>query len=323
MARHRDAKLSVRQRYRGPKRNGLKKGSNRSGKLVTKPKTSSVVKVVRSILSYLPGQTAIQPLADIIFKGLGYSSAVTVTLSEDGEKNFNAAVNVVGLMSSTLIRSRDLVAFASNSIRAEQNEVYKGASFSTKIDIIHVLNLEVSLRNTSPVGTKTGNWAAWLKLIKHDKQSGDPHPYTYKDLSEMSFATVATAREDIVLRVPKFHPHWKCGRELLLEDVIAILYIGFEDLNREKYADFSASDFSCSGTISSNFVVLAEHPGNYAKTGNYKMEDQFADYDYLVYGNQVKYKVKSTKTQEYDNKEFISGKIKDESSEEETRMVVI
>lgn len=322
MARRREVRYVIRRRrIRKPKRLQRRK-SVRSSKLVTKPKSSSVVKVVRSILSFLPGQTVIQPLADMIFKGLGYSDTVTCA-SHDGGENFQAAVSVVGLVSCTSVKVQDIVAFASNSVRTEKNEVYEGAKFKTKISVVRMLNFEISLRNTTPVGTKTGNWAAWLKLIKHEDQGKDDHIYTYKDLSEMSFATVATAREDIVLRVPRFHPHWKCGRELLLTDTVAVLYVGFEDINRNVYTNFTSSDFCCSGTISSSFVVLAEHPGNYPKEGSYKMKDVFSSFDYLIYGNGNKYKVKSTKVQRHENKMYIRGKVKVEVEEEEDDMVVI
>lgn len=265
-----------RQRRRIP----IKRKSLKLSKVKATTTGNPIVKAVRSVLSYLPGQAVVGPLADLAFKIFGVTSSVPKTAG-----TYNA-VNIVGCYAAVNITVGDLIAFSENSTRSESGEIYKGASAKTKIQTVKMLALAISIRNTTPLGTKEGNWAAYFRPIKSSKTKSDRTIYTYKNIVELVGAKNATAREDIVLNINRFPTYWLCGRELAIADVIGILYIGFEDLNRIAYTDLTSKEFSCSATISSEMLILENLPGNGLATFDYDLDDKYSYYTHhLVVGS--------------------------------------
>jgi hypothetical protein len=114
---------------------------------VTPSKSSPFVTAVRSLLSNLPRQADIKPLADIAFKAYGFSTSVTIT----GNQVQATTTSLVGFYSATAICVRDLIAFANTSFRSEAGEVYAGAQAQSKIDIVKILNMQIAIRNTTTI----------------------------------------------------------------------------------------------------------------------------------------------------------------------------
>lgn len=257
--------------------NSRRRRATLASKTTTLNRPPSLVSTVRSILSYLPGQSVIKPLADFIFKGFGYTASGKVSAL-----NFSGNVSFVGLYAKAQLRVSDLIAFERSSVRSETGEVYDGASFKTKIQYVKLMELELVLRNTTPSGKKTGNWSAFIRVFKHVDQLKDDVVYSYKDICEMPGAKTATASENIVIKILNFPPHWYCGRELELSNVFATVHIGFEDLNRINYVEFTSDDFSCSGTISAKFKVLGVCPGESTIASYYDIKDCYSNHDMTV-----------------------------------------
>jgi hypothetical protein len=214
----------------------------------------------------------IKPLADIAFKAFGFTNLAIRVKDNDGEAT---NVQMVGLYSATVIRVRHLLAFANTSVRFESGEIYAGASAKSKIDVVKLLSMNIAIRNTTPVSDKQGNWAAFLRLVKSGTMATFKGAYTYKSILEFPGARSATAREDLKIVIPRFLSYWKCGRDMDLDDVIGILFVGFEDLNRKDYGDFTAGDFSCSVTEGCDMLVLNTKPGNYMNTFTYALDDGY------------------------------------------------
>jgi hypothetical protein len=63
------------------------------------------------------------------------------------------------------------------------------------------------------------------------------------------------------------------------------LFVGFEDLNRKDYGDFTAGDFSCSVTVSSEMLVLNVKPGNDMNSFGYDLDDAHSHTHHVTDGS--------------------------------------
>jgi len=117
-----------------------------------------------------------------------------------------------------------LIAFANTTTRSESGEVYEGALAHSKIDAVKLLNMQIAIRNTTPISEKQGNWAAFFRLVKTKDMVKYDKTYTYKSICEIPGAKCATARKDLVLNFPRFPPYRLCGSEIILEDMIGNLF---------------------------------------------------------------------------------------------------
>lgn len=256
------------------KRNASRRRINRQ---TNRTVISPFVKCARTLLSFLPGQTVIKPLADIAFKAFGLTSSSTIT-----GQHFSAAnVNFVGVYSASQITVRDMLAFSSVCERDEDREIPVGSQARTRVQTVKMLRLAITLRNTTPTSSKQGNWAACFKpFISGEDNVTAATPY--KTLCEMPSAKTAKASQDIVLTIAKFPLYWRCGREMSYNDIIGTLYIGFEDLNRTSYVEITSDQFSCSATIACDVKILVALPGSQKNTFGYNIHDGYSNFSHHV-----------------------------------------
>jgi hypothetical protein len=204
-------------------------------KATTSTTSSPFVTAVRSLLSYLPGQSVIKPLADIAFKAFGFTNLSFKIKDSNIEAR---EVQMVGLYSATILRVRHILAFANSTTRSEAGEIYQGALASYKIAVIKILSLSIAIRNTTPISDKQGNWAAYFRPVKSKSMAALFSTYTYKGILEFSGAKSATAREDLKINISRFPSYWMCGREM---ELVKNLKKNFFKLYKNKLRSLSLS----------------------------------------------------------------------------------
>lgn len=230
---------------------------------------SPIVTAVRSLLSFLPGQSVISPLADFAFKYFG------LTTTDLGSNFSDVKVSMVGLYAAIPLRVRDLIAFSPAATRSEHGEIYRGGVATTRVALVKALWLKVDIHNTTPRGTKQGNWAAVIRPnLGYDETKFSA--FTFKVISDTPGAIVLSADRDISLAINSFPPYWTSGRELQMDEVVATIYIGFEDLNRTAYTEFKSDDFSCTVNSAAGFRILASSPGSASQRYFYDIQSVYS-----------------------------------------------
>lgn len=250
---------------------------------VNKP-VNPIVSGVRSLISYLPGQSIIKPLADFCFRGFG------LLLSTDAPTK---KVNIImtGLTGACFIKPADVFAYSDYAIRKELGDNPNGAFFDSCVLSVKMINLEVEVRNIAPQGTRQGTWSAVLIPIKTQKdlnywkavEQGDDL-LSYGDIVSFPFSKTTSSATTLRMNLRFNNMQDLCSRDVSLTDKVAVLLIGYNEANRTDYGLITSTEFSTAISIKGTMKIKAMRSNRLPETTGFGI-DRITDADQFIIWN--------------------------------------
>lgn len=264
--------IAVKQR-----RTGMKK---RTSTTVNAPFQSALLSFARTLISFLPGNSVIQTIADFGFKALGVTDAVS-SVNENGQIKNVADVQVIGTCAMFDIDTSDVLAFT-NRITPD----FQKKEFFTPITAVKMRFINFKVINTTPSSTKQGQWAAAFIPYKNSLSSGiwNGHNkiFTFQKICQLPGARIGNASQPLFLRYAFKNPNDYGTRVQTLSSAFGRIVIGFEDYQRKSYKALDASEFQCSVEITGSMKAWQGLPlGEKLKAG-YKIVDKLATPDQML-----------------------------------------
>lgn len=239
----------------------------------TNKTTSPIVTATRTIVSLLPGtvQAVVRPLADFIFRGFGLGTGVSG--SKDGPYKLEASFT--GLANAMVISPCILLAFCDRAIRQESYDIITGAQFSTNIASVKTKSVVAVIRNVAANSGRRGYWAA--VFIEYGSQV-DHSMWLKRSLGFREIRNIPGSVSGLCCTDLRLN--WRPRRDSFAASAvplgtrIGLLAIGFENLDRSGYAEFSSDDFGCTVALSGQFQIVEWMPNNSAMSMTYSVETQ-------------------------------------------------
>lgn len=237
----------------------------------------------RTLLSYLPGQTVVKPVADFVFRGLGLSSAKLDTT--DGNVT-DILVSLTGCGALVRLYVSDLLSGSREVVRYTSQQ-----KIETTVSAVRLHVLRVCVINPTPSGTRQGQWCAAFVPEQDEQTEIFPKerrlPMQFRDICQLPGAVIGPASRTLTV-THRFRPTSgdRCAFSLGPGQSFGWLVITFEDLNRETYHEFKPSEFQCSVELSGQMTAYHSFGNNLVSSFSDTVQDYLKGDDF--------YSVKST-----------------------------
>lgn len=198
---------------------------------------------VRTLTSFLPGQTVVRPVVDIILKALGLISAVTVS----GE-TITATLRPIGLSANIPINFGNLMCECKNLGLQGLNS--RGLPMlQTNYDTGRVLRMIVTAEPTAKSSERSGDWAMAVVPIKQiaDRTAVTGITPNFEDLKNIPGAKFGPATRSLsVLWIPNVARDSAAAMNQNFGDygALASVLLAYSQEARASYGDFSPDAFS-------------------------------------------------------------------------------
>lgn len=218
-----------------------------------------LAKGVRTLTSFLPGQSVIKPLVDFGLKTFGLATAVSIA---DG--TMDATVTVVGVGSCFLISLKDII-FNDVKLGVRSNAANGRHDLMTNFSDGKLLNLRIHVERSDPYSSSVGRWGIGFLPFRTAadesfyKSAANKVP-GFRDLDDIPGAVIGTARTlDLNFRT-------KIGRDgilalpLPLASSVGMVMIAYDNVNRTIGGEVQAGEFACVVTISGAVMLSRPQP---------------------------------------------------------------
>lgn len=200
-----------------------------------------MVKGIKTLLSSIPGATALSPLADIMFSSFGLSNSYSYA-----NGTVDATASIFGLCSCTGLTYANILAHAPNVAR----NTGKGPRivFDSPFDDAKLISVSFTILPQGKIDTRNGKWAAVFIPVRSSLDvNGIPKEYKPMTLGELTkLPGSVTNAADRPLRLT-YSPTAEDGYAFQFNPISSIfgyLIIGFTQELRVSWADFDANEFS-------------------------------------------------------------------------------
>lgn len=256
MARSRRKNKSRPKKRRRPATRRPNRRTNRQSNPQATSGGGLVVKGVRTLVSYLPGNSIFSKIADFGLKAFGFSEA-------DHPKNnvFQGEVYFTGLGGKVLLKYTNILVGSKAGVR-QPNTFSNGAlhtQWATDYKEARLISLLISVRPIGPESARGGEWTISFapfyssddeQLWKVDK--GVPDDVSIR---RMPYSVTSAANQPLAIRYRprpsdgfafQFHP---------IDTLFGCLCIRFDDPGRNTHIEFKPSDFSMDCVITGTVEV--------------------------------------------------------------------
>ena len=198
---------------------------------------------VRTLTSFLPGQTVVRPVVDTILKALGLISSIAVS----GE-NITATLKPIGLSANIPINFGNLMCECKNLGLQGLNS--QGLPMlQTNYDTGRVLRMVVTAEPTAKVSERSGDWAMAVVPIKQiaDRAAVTAVTPNFEDLKNVPGAKFGPATRSLsVLWIPSVVRDSIAAMNQNFGDygAVASIMLAYSQEARASYGDFSPDAFS-------------------------------------------------------------------------------
>lgn len=255
---------------RSTPRNARRPTSRRTRPKVSSPATgfgTVVAKGIRQLTTFIPGQPIVRPVVDFIYRALGLSTDFTI----GQESKISGTFAVLGLTARLFIKPQMLL---SESRNIGLQSITQG-KIQTKINFRTAVFRYIKFTLT-PVGKRSdckGMVAmAYLPLQTVDSVSTytDARWASFENVSQMAGSIYGYAGRPLNL---KWTNRGQDGfsslpQDLYLNNTCGVLFIAFNDENRETYTDISPSEFASQVTISCTANMGSHETADFGTAGS-------------------------------------------------------
>lgn len=294
-------RVKTKRRFSIPRRGG--RGKPRSVRTPRSVRNSRVTKVpgitgliakgVRTLTSWLPGQSVIKPMVDFGLKTFGFAETFQVSGS-----NAKASVKVIGVGANFVLCIKDVV-FNDARMGARTNESAGRHNLITNYSDGRLLHLRLRAERSDPASSSVGRWGMAFLPFRSAKDKDFYRSYqlvpSFRDLDDIPGAAIGSARSlEINFRV-------KQGRDgilampMPLDQEFGVVYIAYDNLNRAEAAEVAASEFGCIVTVSGAAAMSRPQPfGGYSSFSD-SIVDNLDTFEMTVVTNKAeKYNITKT-----------------------------
>lgn len=250
MAGNRSIRATINARRRGPRVMRRQTNPIRRRRNIRKTAPSSSTSIgglvatgVRTLTSFLPGQTVVRPVVDTILKALGLISAIS--LSGD---NITATLRPIGLSANVPINFGNLLCECKNLGLQGINQ--QGLpTLTTNYDTGRVLKMIVTAEPTAKVSERSGDWAMAVVPIKQiaDRPVISSITPNFEDLKNVPGAKYGPATRSLsVLWIPNVNRDSIAAMNQNFGDygALACIMLAYSQEARSSYGNFSPDAFS-------------------------------------------------------------------------------
>lgn len=198
---------------------------------------------VRTLTSFLPGQTVVRPVVDTILKALGLVTAVTVS----GD-NITATLRPIGLSTNVAINFGNLMCECKN-LGLQGLNAQGLPMLQTNYDTGRVLKMIVTAEPTAKSSERSGDWAMAIVPIKQIKDRAEITAVTpnFEDLKNIPGAKFGPATRSLsVLWIPNVARDSiaAMNQDFGNYGAMACIMLAYSQEARSSYGDFSPDAFS-------------------------------------------------------------------------------
>jgi hypothetical protein len=228
--------------------------------MVNRP-PNPIVRAVRNIIPLLPGSKYITPLADFVFRGFGLYKGTT--------NQVQATFYMTGMSALFSIAPKDTFAFPNYVYRKEGYDIVEGAYFSTTVNTVRMVNLQVEISNQGKLMGRQGRWSAAVIPYKTQEtktrvESWKDKQLSYKNITSLPYSVTGLTTTPIGIGYRFRKPDELCWRDLSMTDQYCAIAIAFEDLSREDYTKLTTDDFGCSIDVKTVMRIVNYESGRNA-----------------------------------------------------------
>lgn len=290
MARFRTKADKIAGRRR-PRKTIARRGRRTSDTRVARPSTSSgfgglVAKGIRTLVSWLPGQSFIKPISDLFFNAFGIAQKVSFL----SESNYTAEFYITGLTSRQTLNPTDiLVETTTHGVRTigEDGKPLVLMNYSEA----RIRTLKITATPTNKVADRQGMWTMafvpFRNAMDQKAYSGDAVA-TFDTVRLMPGSVTKAASQSLTL---SYSPKVTDGTAFTFTDLArsadsvetGVMFISFEQANRSSYTQFDPSEFACSVSVSGQ-VELRRPPQTTSYTTATPVTPQGYEYKEKCYG---------------------------------------
>lgn len=236
----------------GPLRRRLPRGkaNNRRRKNIRKTGPSSSTSIgglvatgVRTLTSFLPGQTVVRPVVDVILKALGFLTSVSMS-----SETFQATLRPIGLSTNVPLNFGNLMCEC-KSLGLQGINRQGLPQLTTNFDTGRVLKMIVTAEPTAKMSEKSGDWAIALVPLKQiaDQSALSGSSPNFEDLKNMPGAKYGPANRSLsVLWIPNVTRDSTAAFNQNFGNYTGFCYLmmAYSQEARSSYGNFSPDAFS-------------------------------------------------------------------------------
>lgn len=198
---------------------------------------------VRTLTSFLPGQTVVRPVVDCILKALGLVSSIVVS----GD-NITATLKPIGLSVNVPLNFGNLMCECKN-LGLQGLNTQGFPTLQTNYDTGRVLRMIVTAEPTAKMSERSGDWAMAIVPIKQiaDRQTITSIIPNFEDLKNVPGAKFGPATRALsVLWIPNVVRDSAAAMNQNFADygALACVLMAYSQEARASYGDFSPDAFS-------------------------------------------------------------------------------
>lgn len=222
---------------------------------------STLVAGTRSLLSVLPGNKLLTPIADMLFTALGFTSQRLTT----GNGLYNGVIGFTGLSTFTGITLANIISRSPIIARSGVQSDKKGLEFYTPFTDGKLLELTVNAQVANIQQQRSGKWGMAFIPVR-DEEDATLIPKSYDGMPVSALVSVPGAVTSSVDRplTLKFRPRPDDGeayRYKPIDKIYGFVILSYTDESRVDYTEFTAADFAVSLTLTGR-VSLAQPVGD-------------------------------------------------------------
>lgn len=211
---------------------------------------------VKTLISYLPGSTAIQPIADFILKAVGLSTS-------DPVNGFMFSVTYVGLGSKFLIGYSTLIASTRECVLAGINETHQQQLVCAWREV-RLIEISITIASSGPIKERQGEWTlAFYPFYTSEEEENFTSDTEIPDktgITRVACATTSSAGQRLSLT---YRPRVVDGFIYHFHDLktkFGGVAIRFSDYSRANYGVFTSEKFSMERVVKGKLELRSMRP---------------------------------------------------------------
>lgn len=207
---------------------------------------------VKSVLGVLPGSTFTAPLADFLFKSIGWTTSIYLTSPI-------ADVSIYGLGGCFDIQPRTLGSGLPGYAELDNAPITSGLRLTTNLTDFRISHLRARLVTCGPASSSGFVYFGYEPFVRGDEPLSVP-TITPAYVMNMAQSTKCKIGSSCSLRYYARFTDGLAYQFTGAETSVGRFVICYEDLSRTEFTEFTANDFQCQIELKGNVVARSVDP---------------------------------------------------------------